>query len=735
MAVHPRTNYGSDITEAGVKDAGASGAPRRQASGLQPSPNDSTVPECLPLLARAVQQYRAYPRTSPLCRAAIQSAHRAIQQLPEERWSFRMTSREIIAGGVSIGAGTLIEYELARRLHTAGIAQVTIQRVVSLRELSHFAADLITCSREPQAESGLIERLAEHGVDGIALLPACRPEVLPVAPPSEPVAEWLAAERVRRVESLAAGRHATHLYPPEKGWVCVDPSTRLPSVSLIDLALLAKDPADLASMLVRLTDDEEGDGSDPGAALAEKFSDVSLLFSSLDPRLARVMFSKLARAVLDLDSERRQALLRRTILPSLLDGGVDGAVLRDFPDVDLAESLCLLLDLETAAPDVVTTALARLELDSEREAAVLPLIEEGLQRRGDRDALSLDAHARRLVRIDHESRRSFAEFSAFDLSLDEAASQALGRIREDLGRGDLVGDRLTCLWHLIRLEPNPDRVQSYIARSAPLLKALIRQTRWEDVSAWLSRVRDLAEGSREARPDVATVVDVELAALCGAELVREIVVLAEGSDADRAVAGRLVGSIGAGLGTALLTAMPRDGRSRGLVELFCAHAGLLAPSLALALGQVDDAADRIIVRVLGCAGAGHEAAVAPLLASRDEQTVREALRALARIGTSRAAALVGTEVRTRRDRLAAVAEQTLWQFPPAEAQREARALLARREFVLARPDVATKLLDRIALAGTRGLEDMLRATSGLQYRFWNPSLSRLGRKARALRAR
>ena len=83
-----------------------------------------------------------------------------------------------------------------------------------------------------------------------------------------------------------------------------------------------------------------------------------MLFSALDPRIGRVMFSKLARAVLDLDTERRQALLRRTILPGLLDGRIDATVLQDFPDVDLAESLCLLLDLETAAPEVVTTALS-----------------------------------------------------------------------------------------------------------------------------------------------------------------------------------------------------------------------------------------------------------------------------------------------------------------------------------------------------------------------------------------
>ena len=115
-------------------------------------------------------------------------------------------------------------------------------------------------------------------------------------------------------------------------------------------------------MLLRLTDDDVSENVAPAEALSQKFSDVAMLFSALDPRIARVMFAKLARGVLDLDPDSRQTLLRRTILPGLLDGKIDGIVLRDFPDLDLADSLCLLLDLETAAPEVVTTALARLDL-------------------------------------------------------------------------------------------------------------------------------------------------------------------------------------------------------------------------------------------------------------------------------------------------------------------------------------------------------------------------------------
>ena len=157
---------------------------------------------------------------------------------------------------------------------------------------------------------------------------------------------------------FANGGPVNHLYPPDKGWVRLDPAARFSSVSLVDLALLVDDPPSLASMRLPLTDDDVGAQS-PQDALAQKFSDVATLFAALDPRIARVMFSRLASAVMELDPGRRQSLLRRTILPGLLDGRVEGEVLKDFPDLDLADSLCLLLDLETAAPRVVTTALSR----------------------------------------------------------------------------------------------------------------------------------------------------------------------------------------------------------------------------------------------------------------------------------------------------------------------------------------------------------------------------------------
>ena len=96
----------------------------------------------------------------------------------------------------------------------------------------------------------------------------------------------------------------------------IDPTAHYEQVSLTDLALLTQDPATLAGMLLRLTEDDVNPAEISGEeALSRKFSDVAILFGALDPRVSRVMFGKLARAVLDLQPEQRQSLLRKTILP------------------------------------------------------------------------------------------------------------------------------------------------------------------------------------------------------------------------------------------------------------------------------------------------------------------------------------------------------------------------------------------------------------------------------------
>jgi hypothetical protein len=704
--------------------------------------DSSSVDEFLHLLARAIQQFHTYPPTSQMCLNAIDACQRALVSLDgREQIVFRVMPRELIVDENPMGAGTVVEQELARRLHSAAIAQVTIERAASARELARFCFDLLQCDVRNGLQLSLLDLLEEHGVSRIALRTAHRPQVLEIRAPSEPVAQLIEHQRALRAEQLAAGGPIDHLYPPDKGWVRVDPTARFEQVSLVDLALLAQDPTTLAGMLLRLTEDDidEAEGED---ALSRKFSDVATLFAALDPRISRIMFGKLARAVLDLQPEQRQSLLKKTILPGLLDGKIDGNVLRDFPDVDLAESLCLLLDLETAAPEVVTTALERLDLAPDRHASVLPLVQERVNERGGNKATDsgLDAHARKLTRIDRDNARSFAEFAAFDLALDAGTQTTLESIKSAIATSDVLVVQIDCLIKLVRIEPNPELVQRFLVRASQFIEQLERQGRWQEIAVWLARQRELAAAFREPRPDVAETIMSSLAAYCTVARANRLVELA-GQDANgRAAADAIVDALGPGVGPALLEALRTHATEtkdsgRAAVQLLCDHAKLVAPALVAALQkQPDDVVNRAIARVLGFAGAGHEPALGTLLASRDEQTVREAFRSLAKIGTPRAAALVAAEVSRSRGWIGGAAEQTLWHFPRSESDRQVRELLAHRDFVVRHPQVAGRLLDRVAQNGPAHLAPILQALVPLRYRFWNPALVRVGRQAKTLLA-
>ena len=695
--------------------------------------------ETLLLFARAVQQLHTYPPASPLCRQAIAAWHRLLSgSAQREPLDFRVAPAELTIDEVAVGRGTVIETELARRLHAAGIAQVTIERHASPRELTHLCLDLLSCSDRRHQHLDLIELLAEHGVSRITLRPAYRPEVMPVDPPSQPLAALVDEQRARREAMFASGGPINHLYPPDKGWVRLDPSTRFASVSLVDLALLVDNPASLAAMLLRLTDDQDS-ATSPHDALSQKFSDVATLFAALDPSVARVMFSRLAHAVLDLDPGRRQNLLRRTILPGLLDGRMEGEVLRDFPNLDLADSLCLLLDLETAAPEVVTTALAKLDLSPERHNAVLPLIRERLQTRaGHARETSLDAHARKLTAIDGAQSRSYAEFAAFDLALDEHALDALIRIRDAIVSTDVASDQIACLWNLVRLEANPDLAARFMTRAVAAIDRLDAEGRWAHFGYWIGRFADLGAALRSTRPDVSDVIVPRMAEFNSVARAARLIELAARGDEGRAAAGAIITALGPAIGPPLAIASTtrgpegREVMSRSGQQLLGEHAPLLAPAVAEALHTAAPSVARALIRMLSIAGAGYEPMVATQLRSADEQTGREALRCLARIGTARAAALVRGAVDSATTWLSGAAVDTLWQFPPAVARKQVLELLSHRMFVLQHPALAARLLDRAAQLGPDGLPPVLATLVPLRYRVWSPALARVGRRAHAL---
>jgi hypothetical protein len=741
-----RTSRASaQLKDAPETDAGYATSPTRPLGATSPAAATDAAPVegVLKLLARAIRQFHTYPATSPICVEAITACHEALAALPlRDRLSFRVTPHDLIVDEMTIGAGSVIEHELTRRLFRARVATLDVDRAATPRDLSRFCIDLVGADDLERDGITFAERLVEHGVTAVTAGMAHRPAVLDVGSPPVPTQDLLAHERQRRAAHTRKDAPVSYLYPPDKGWVRIDPGRSLDTVSLVDLVVLVEDPSDVASLLLRLTDDDIPGVDSRQTALERKFSDVTMLFSALDPRLAQVMFGRLARAVLKLDPDRRNSLLQRTILPGLLDGKDEGKVLRDFPDVDLAESICLLLDLETAAPEVLSAALNRLDITPDRRAALAPLIDERVraQRGGqglDRSS-GIERHAQGLIRVDSTRGTDFSEFAAFDLSIDEQSAAVVDDVRQGIADTDNLTTQLRTISQLVRIEPNPTLVDAFLRRALEFFVALEQAGRWPDLIAAIKGYTTIGDDLRERRPDVSETIAKALSDFCTPSRLLALAELHDRDDRGRAIVEALTRTLGPALVPGFVALVDRAAhqvKARAFTPLMCELAPVMAEALLVELESCGVAAARVIVKVLGHAGAGHEIAVARLTQHRDAQVAREALRALARIGTPTAAVHVARQVREGSADRRAAAEDALWHFPPAPMATQLRELLRSREFVLKHPQLAVRLIERAGQMKMQGLADVLKALEPLRFRFWKPSLVQVALKAREFRAK
>src|SRR4030095_8195369 len=209
------------------------------------------------------------------------------------------------------------------------------------------------------------------------------------------------------------------------------------------------------------------------------------------------------------------------ILPGLLDGRMNGeAVLWDFPDIDLAEALCLLLDLDAASPHVLSMALDRLQLPDERRSTLAPLIKARLQngrsseQAKDGGFAGFDGVAASLTRVTSDVAKNFSEFAAFDLAMTEQNATALAGVRDTIVATDASDAQIRCALSLARIEPNPGIASATLARALPPLVQLLRAERWEAVTRVVTELHALEAGLQPSRPDVAKTAREMLVRFC-----------------------------------------------------------------------------------------------------------------------------------------------------------------------------------------------------------------------------
>ena len=231
--------------------------------------------------------------------------------------------------------------------------------------------------------------------------------------------------------------------------------------------------------------------------------------------------------------------------------------------------------------------------------------------------------------------------------------------------------------------------------------------RIRELPAWLGTYRDLSDRLRESRPDVSETLASYLSAFCTVERAAWIADVSLVEPDGKSAAAAMIGALGPALGKPFTELLERDAerdaaarqapaRGRAVVQVLTEHAALLAPALAPLLQGRTPGVLRTLLRTLGFGGPGWEESIAAYVADSDEQTAREALRALARVGTPKAASLVVAEIERQHANVGAAAEETLWHFPVSEAQRRTRELLGRRDFTMRHPEATERLLDRAA---------------------------------------
>lgn len=702
------------------------------------------VDHFLTLFAKAVRQLHTYPITSPVCVDAVNAtrAHLAALDGPDEL-RFVVTPDALLIHEHTVGDGAFVRQELTRRLRRARVATLTIQRDCTTRDLTRFCVNLLRASETTDRSLSVADLMAEDGVGAIVAEVTARREVLPVSPSAPAQRDLIAHERRRREEGQAPDTRTVHLFPPHRGWIRLDPAEAYEAVNLADLAILVDNPDDLAAMLDRLADDAQVERGEHDRALERRFSNVAALFAGLETRLSRVMFAKLAKVLLDMEPERRQRLLTTTILPAIFDGRPDANVLHAFGDADLAEALSLLFDPQTSGVGVAISALDELKVTPERRAAVLPLMDELLRARIDpalgldaATAIALDQQARRLTSLQSNERRSLVELSGFDLRLDEGARASIGTVCQAIRETDSLMTELLCLVNLTSLQPNPEVAARFVRGAMERAAELVSGGRWADLALAMERLASIRTAVRERRPEISALLDTELNGLCTPAFGEALLARHRDGSESQAVSLRLIDALGASIAPALLSLLESDGQAATVaVTLMSERAALFAPGLVENVGSYGRLTRAHVARVLGHAGAGYEEHLGGLCDQKDERTTREALRALSRIGTVRAAELVAGVTREARDWMSTAAVETLLRFPPEIGGAATRDVLAHRPFVLSQPAAASRLIGRLGQAKVSHLEPVLRDIAALRYRFWNRALVRCARDAGALLAR
>src|SRR5688572_2254004 len=581
------------------------------------------VEEFLQALGKSIRQYHTYPATSPKCVAAVDECHRTLALIEPDAFTCVVGPRDLLVSGTAVARTPLTE-EVARRLHEARCQAIEVERSASRRDVERLCTALVAATRD--ATVSLADGLQSAGVRGINVSAAYQPEVLDISA-TIAMCTSVDEDQQRRHAQPASGRVA-HMYPADKGWVRIDPGVGLSQVTLSGLAQLVENPGTLAQMLSRVAGSGAEKPLSPGEALEERCEDVARLYAALDPAVARARFARLASAVLGLDPTRRRRLLSETVLPAFIDGRPEGELLRDLPDVDLADALSLLLDVETAAPELLATALDRLHLSEDRRSALAPLLEErirghqapaGGQQRNDS---ALTERTQQLIRVAN-GEAAFDGFAAFDLCIDDGTEQIIADTGAAIAATNLPDAQLTCVSQLLTINASPEVAERLLRQVTRLLGELEQTNSWTELGSRLSALHQNFTSFRESRPEVSAAIAAALEAFYTPARFGRLLSMYEAGGESRDTANVIVIASAQHLMPAILRGL-QDANNKPVLQPVCDHAATFAPVLVTVLDQLPLPQRVLAIRALGATGRGVELQLAKQLTQPQEVVVRDA---------------------------------------------------------------------------------------------------------------
>lgn len=686
---------------------------------------DDSPERLVTALGTSVRRHRLYPPGNPLCTGAVAECFEALARLETGSVDLSIGPDGLLADGRAV-PDTVAIRDLAEATFHANLERVVISPEASADDLARFSRLLARWTRERNRDESFADALIELGVTAIQVRSVERARLIPLAVLDRDALGRLDLERRTRPERETGSTSSSH-----RGWVRAAVDCPATSLDLEDLAFLSRDPRELACLLESMSEAVDGP-IDADRALADRVGELMLLYHRLSPERAKRGLRDLGDSILTLEPAVRAALVAERLLPELLDAGRSAPLLRRLPDDELAAGLDRLASRAVGAAGIVELAIFRLELPQSREAGIrrsLGSVPEPIGAAATAGSAARPAEIR--LSDAGPAEQSLREYTALDLAVTDAVRDELERIRTAAwGETDRV--RLRCLTGLVFLARNPDRIAEVVALAEPLIGRLVRDTpraalRW--VEEWIG----IADALSEARPDVGVAITAMLGRVLAPGVLREAGPALEG-EGDMA---KLIAAFGPVAGSSILEALetePDRAVRRVLLDYACTIADRIRDGVVARAEDARWTVQRNVARILGFAGAGNESVLGTMVYSPEPRVTREALLALARIGSPEAAQCVVEALYGSDRAIALVAEEAIRRFPRDEAQRRARELLADPAFYRGRPRLARDLLVRFVS------RDPLRSTvleplQRLRFHVWRPALAGLGWAAWSVRRR